>query len=98
MIVTMARKWPQQDHAPATADHDAEKPARRTGGRHLRKSLQVVVKPSIAPMSSTTQQQQHSLNRRRKSMPFIGVINIKVIYFLVGHVSDIGLGELGCDG
>jgi hypothetical protein len=35
MIVTMASEWPQQDHAPATLDQNAEKSARRAGGRRL---------------------------------------------------------------
>jgi hypothetical protein len=33
MIVTMALEMPRQDHAPATIDQNAEKSARRVGGR-----------------------------------------------------------------
>jgi hypothetical protein len=41
----------------------------------------IALKSSVAPMSPTTQQVQHSPNRRIKSMPFGNPIDIKVIYF-----------------
>jgi hypothetical protein len=39
------------------------------------------IKSSVAPMSPTTQQVHHSLDRRIKSMPFVGPRDIKVICF-----------------
>jgi hypothetical protein len=88
MIVTMASETAAaRDHAPTTLDHNAEKSAGRVGGRRLQTSI--AVKSSVAPMSSTTQQRQHSPNRRRKSMLFGGQQNIKDIYFWVGRLPDI---------
>ena len=43
--------------------------------------LPIAVKSIAAPLSPTTQQTQHSPNRRIKSMSFMVSVDIKVIYF-----------------
>src|SRR5271167_448306 len=76
-ILALACKQPQQETCPATCNHDGEQSARRVddGAKSL-----TAVKSSAAPMSSTTQQPQHSPKRRKKYMLFEALRNIKVIY------------------
>jgi hypothetical protein len=77
MIVTKALKQPQQDHAPATIDHDRNPTRKRSGDRQATRK-EVVDRPQIirCPMSPTTQQVQHSPIRHIKYMPFSYEINI----------------------
>jgi hypothetical protein len=74
-----------KNRAPAASDRVDEESV------HLAKQLQdvracenfpIAFKSSAAPMSPTTQQVQHSPNRHIKSMSFIGIIDINIIYFM----------------
>jgi len=78
---------PQQKSCPwqgmiVTARRRNGSPGQTTlGCSNLAMTFSVAFKSRVAPMSPTTQQVQHSPNRRIKSMPFVQMQHIKVIYF-----------------
>src|SRR5271169_4624123 len=92
-IIALACKRPQQETCPATCNHDGEQSARRVddGAMPPAKKSLTAVKSSAAPMSSTTQQLQHSPKRPKKSMLLVASINIKVIYL---HALVVAIARL----
>ena len=109
MIVAMAHEQPWENHAPATSDHDADRPVRRVSNRrpqYLRRGCSLSLCQPSPRCRQLTQHHEHSLFQRRKSMSFTAPTNIKVIIFEPMLVADIGCrdrprafqGDIGIQG